>query len=352
MQPVSLEQLIALNREISALAAAGMPLEQGLIRVSNDLSGPSSELALRLAKRMERGADLGSAIEAENKSLPKSYRTLVHAGLQSVNLASALEGYSETASRLAELRRMIGLASLYPIFLILAAWVFFLFGISVVLPKFDWLEIEDKFWGHQLAFLRLGSDTPIQWLIVLLVPVAILTLTIAWWTRSAHATEASAAGRSSWLGWIPGIMQIRRLSFEANFSDLLRLFIEQHLPLATALPLAADASGLSKLNTACHDLAKDLSAGKSLVSNSENFRRLPPQVRLALLSTRGPQGVVDGLYQAAENYRRRAVSCAHAVSVFLPIAATALLGGTAVSIYAFLIFQPYVATLQELSQWQ
>jgi len=349
VQPVTLEQLIALNREICALAAAGLPLEQGLVRVSKDLSGPSGKLALRLAERMDQGANLDAAIDAESNALPKSYRVLVHAGLRSGNLASALEGYSETASRLAELRRMVGLASLYPIFLALAAWIFFLFATSVVIPNFDWLDINEHFWGHRLQFLRLGFDTPGRWIFATFVPVVILILVFVWWRRSAQAVEASVAGQAS---WIPGISRIRSLSCEANFSDLLRLFVVNQLPLPEALPLAAEASGLSSVSTAAHELAKDLIAGKSLTNNSENFRRLPAQIRLALLSTHGPQGVVDGLRRASENYRQRAVNWAHTISLYLPMAFTALLGGTTVGVYAFLIFQPYVATLKELSQWQ
>jgi len=352
VQPVSLESLIALNREIGALAAAGMPLEEGLVRVSNDLSGPSGALALRLAERMDRGADLGAAIDAEGEALPESYRALVHAGLRSGNLASALQGYSETASRLAELRRMVGLASLYPVFLLVATWVFFLFANSVISPQFDWLEIGEKFWGHRLQFLRLGSDTPIRWGFAALVPGVIVLLAFVWWRRSARATEASVAGPSSWLGWIPGVARIRRLSCEANFSDLLRLFVEQQLPLPDALPLAAEASGLAATSTAAHDLAADLRAGKSLTNTLENFRRLPPQMRLALLSDRGPQGVVDGLRRAAENTRERAINGAHAVSLYLPLTFTALVGGATVGVYTFLLFQPYVATLKEISQWQ
>jgi len=344
--------LIALNREISALAAAGMPLEQGLVRVSHDLSGSSGALALRLAERMDQGADLGTAIDAEGEALPESYRALVHAGLRSGNLASALEGYSETASRLAELRRMVGLASLYPVFLIVATWIFFLFANSVISPQFDWLEIGEKFWGHRLQFFRLGAETPLRWAFAVLVPVVIVILAFVWWRRSARASEASAVGPSNWLGWIPGIARIRRLSCEANFSDLLRLFVEHQLPLPDALPLAANASGLAAASTAAHDLAADLRAGKTLTNTSENFRRLPPQVRLALLSGRGPQGVVDGLRRAAENTRGRAVNGAHAVSLYLPLAVTALVGGTTVGIYTFLLFQPYVVTLKEISQWQ
>ena len=67
-----------------------------------------------------------------------------HAGLRSGNLASALEGYCDAATRMAELRRVVGLATLYPLFLLVAAWCFFLLISSVAFPSSDWLDIGDE----------------------------------------------------------------------------------------------------------------------------------------------------------------------------------------------------------------
>ena len=58
MQSVTLDQLIALNQEISALASARMPLGVGLRRVAEEFSGPSSVLARQIAERLDAGADL------------------------------------------------------------------------------------------------------------------------------------------------------------------------------------------------------------------------------------------------------------------------------------------------------
>lgn len=354
MQPVSIEQLIALNREIAALAEAGMPLEQGLVRASRNLSGSSSDLASRLAKRMHEGSDLGQAIDQEAGALPKSYRVLVHAGLRSGNLASALQGYTETASRLAELRRVVGLASLYPIFLIIVAWIFFLFASSYILPKFDWMlnfqDYGEQIWSQKLKFLRLQSGEPFDWMIGILTPSLVIVLAIVCWKRSAYAPESSSAGRTTWLDWVPGIAKVRRLSNEAGFSDLLSLFVEQQLPLTEALPLAADASGLTHTCSAAHDLATNLNDGQLLSDNPDNFRRLPPLIRLALLSNCGQPGLIEGLQRAAQSYHQRAISCAYNISLYLPLAATALIGGTVVGAYAFILFQPYVTTLELLSQ--
>ena len=219
------------------------------------------------------------------------------------------------------------------------------------MPGYDWLNISDQFWGHQLYSLRLGNSASPLLHVAWIVPLIIVLGAFFWWRSSARATTATANGVMSWFNWIPGISKIRRLSCEANFSDLLGLFVENQLPLPEALPLAAKASGLFEINESVDSLAADLSIGKSLTNNLEDFRQLPPQVRLALLSSKGPQGIVDGLQHAAENYRQKAVTRAHTLSLYLPLAITALFGGSVVTFYVFFVFQPYVATLYELTQW-
>lgn len=348
LSPITLEQLIALNRELSALVAAGIPLEQGLVRVGQELNGPSSDLAIRLASRMERGEDLGTAIDAEGETLPKSYRAIIHAGLRSGKLSVALEGYAEMAARLAGLRQTVGLATLYPILLLVVMWVLFIFAHNSLLESYDWLNISDQIWVSPFEFLR-NQNPEGRRLLTLVPPAILILLSLLWWRRSARVTTVSSQ-RARYLTAIPGIGRIHRFSCQANFADLLHLFVKHQLPLPEALPLAADASGLADLSTAAQDLATELSAGQTLHSTSENFRRLPPLVRIALISNRGPQAVAQGLQRAAENYRQRAESWTQMVSVYFPIGLTALTGITAVTFYAILLFQPYIATLKEISR--
>lgn len=349
LSPITLEQLIALNREISALAAAGIPLEQGLVRVGQELNGPSSDLASRLASRMDRGEDLGAAIDAEGDAFPKSYRAIVRAGLRSGKLATALEGYSDMATRLAGLRQTVGLATLYPILLLIVMWVLFVFANNFLLKSYDWLNIPAQIWATPFEFLRNQNPTG-RWLLTLVPPAILILLSLLWWRRSARVAKVNPNWGANYLTIIPGIGRIHRFGCQANFADLLHLFVKHQLPLPEALPLAADASGLADVSTAAHDLAAELSAGQMLNTTSENFRLLPPLVRIALISNQGPQAVAEGLQRAAENYRQRAENWTQMVSVYFPISLTALIGVTAVIFYAVLLFQPYIATLKEISR--
>lgn len=348
MQGVSLDQLAALNREISALASAGVPLSEGLVRIAEESSSPASALSRRLAKRIESGKSLPEAMEMEGDDLPKFYRALVSAGHNSGRLSSALEGYADTVERLTEMRRVVGVASIYPILLLVTIWIFFSFANSRLLPQFDWLDIEDKLWVQAFRLPTSGAE---NWLLFAAVPVALISMALIVWQRSSSAIKSQSTSYWSFMNWVPGIRRIRKLSCASSFADLLRLFVEQKIPMIEALPLAAEASGVLIGTEDIQRLADEYAAGKLPRDNRTALRQFPPLVRLAFLTSRSPVELETGLERAAVNYNERAQNLSQSVTLYLPLLITGLIGGTSVAVYAILLLQPYIATLQEVVTW-
>ena len=89
------------------------------------------------------------------------------------------------------------------------------------------------------------------------------------------------------------------------------------------------------------ELADRLSQGESFRTGIEAFRKLPPLIRLALASGRGPDNLAAGLRRAADDYRLRAEILARQIAFYLPLALTTLVGGTLVGLFAILMMQPY-----------
>jgi type II secretory pathway component PulF len=127
--------------------------------------------------------------------------------------------------------------------------------------------------------------------------------------------------------------------------------VTHHVPLNEALPLAAEASGVESMSLAARELGNQIAAGSSLSANPEAFRQLPPLVRLALIEDRGPDSLATVLHQAAGVYQSRAQLFANRVGFYFPLLITALVGGTVVGLYAFLLLQPYAASLREIARW-
>jgi hypothetical protein len=81
------------------------------------------------------------------------------------------------------------------------------------------------------------------------------------------------------------------------------------------------------------------------------LRRLPPLVRTAILTSTTESSLLQSLRRAAAAYRDRAEAWLLDVAVYLPVAATVMLGLLVVGVYAALILQPYFLTLHEIAQW-
>jgi type II secretory pathway component PulF len=340
----TLDDLAALNRELAALVAGGLPLESGLTQIADDFTGGAGRLAARLRDETHAGKSLSQAIAAQGDALPAVYRAVVSAGVRSNRLPAALEGYADAAARVADLRRIAAQAALYPLLVFIVAWIMGLIVLVQVLPKFDFLHIENRFWATPL---RLSAAA--AWTLAIAVPAAAIVLALVWWRRSAWASAA----QSSWsfACCIPGARRTQRLSGEASFADLLHLLLQCRLPMEEALPLAADASGLPSLRRPAANLAAGLAAGQPLSQQLTDVRQLPPLVRAALFTSHSPAALIAALQRAAHTYRDRAAAWIGYVSVALPVMATLALGGVVVAVYSLLVIQPYIVTLKEMASW-
>ena len=157
------------------------------------------------------------------------------AGIESGQLGKSLESLVDTAGRMDHLRRVTGLALLYPIIIIVLTAFLFAMVVSVVVPNFNWLN-ESHF--GVLAWL---AQWPQAVQIASLVIACVVPLAAAvWWFRSGRLPPGRPS-RFGLLAWIPGTRNICRWSQAATFSEMLLLLVESSVPLDHALQLVADA---------------------------------------------------------------------------------------------------------------
>jgi general secretion pathway protein F len=344
----TLEDLIALNEEIAALVRAGIPLERGLGDVARDLPGRSGRLAARIAERTEQGASLVEAIEAEGDRLPALYRAVVAAGLRTGRLGAALEGLAETARRVADLRRATGLALVYPLVVVAAAWLLMGVAVFLILPRLGGMASG----GLALDTSPFDVRTLLLLAVLLVLGVGATTLGLGWWRgRSAGSLFAASDPPRGGFGRVVSIRRVRKLSQAAAFADFLALLVEHGVPLAEALELAAAAAGADAFQAPAQQLASDVRAGRRAGEAREAVDAFPALIRLGLLCDRDQAAMVDSLTGAAEAYRLRADQDADWLMLRIPVLLTLVLGGGTVAAYAALVFGPYVSALHSMSNW-
>jgi type II secretory pathway component PulF len=349
----ALADFITLNEEIAALARARLPLETHLRRFGAELPGRAGELADRIGRRIEAGEPLPAAMERECASLPAAYRAAILAGVQSGQLASALESLVDSAARMEELRRITGYALVYPLIIVAVACQLLAFVISQVVPSFGWLNRQ-----HFGPLSRLADWPYTIPVLGMVVPCALTVAAFEWWRRSGRIGGAGSM-RLSPFNWFPGIANVRRWSQAAMFSDLLLLLAERGLPLDESLRLAADATDNPRYRDHAERLASEIRNGRGLQASAHEAggagrSDFPLLIRLALHHKSNRGLLVSSLRQASTIYRERAVRAAEWYAEYFPILMVVGIGGTLTVGFALLVLWPYAATLNELagSNWR
>jgi general secretion pathway protein F len=344
---VTLEELMALNDEIIALVRAGVPLEIGLAELGEDRAGVLGRLASRLAARLSRGESLPVALDHEDMGLPRSYRVIVEAGLRAGRLTAALEGVSQLALRMSDLRRRIGLAMVYPLIVLMLAYGLFLLTCMHLAPRMKWAFEGFNAGTSQIydLLIEIGRQAG-TWGWVF--PVILVAL-IFWWRKTEEGGFLGNGTPSGMASYCPGIRKIAKYYRYSQFADLLALLIEHDVPLQEAIVLAGEATNDLAIQDAARAIAEATSRGWILSGGSSGHAGFPPFLHWLITRREEQTGMVSALRAAADMYRRKALVMIEWIKVAFPVAAAVLIGGTATLLYVLTVFWPYTELLNNLA---
>jgi len=340
-QSITLDQLVALNDEIAALTRAGIPLDQGLRALGQDLPGQLGRAASALGQRLHRGETLERAFEQMDHTFPPIYQAVVMVGLRSGRLPAALEGIATTSRRIAQLRRSMVISMVYPLIVLFVASVVLWFTCTqtqpVVFETYEVMDIVAPPWYELLYWVsgRISTILNVTWILV-------AVLFVLWFVRSGQASSLNRSVRRG----LPTLSHLRWTGRMATFSELLALLVEQDVPLDEALKLAAAAGGDAHLKRTAQTLAERIQTGQTVGRIPQGF---PPLLGWLLASGHGQTTLVKTLRQTADGYRRRFDHQATWLGVYLPIFLSAGIGGMVALYYVLLVMGPLYNLLYQLS---
>jgi len=343
---ISLDDLIALTDEMAALVRAGVPLASGLAALADDLSGSRGQISAEIARRMQAGESLTHILETSRAQFPPSYRAVVEAGVRSGRLTSALEGLATASRRIAELRRLNRAALVYPMTIAFLAFAVFVASLVWLEPRITttYELMDEPPSAINLLLDRLGQSAPYWAPPIALAAIAAVAV---WWYRSTRAAS------TTWGIRVGPAARLRYYGQIAAFSETLALLVENGVPLAGALTLAADATGNDRFRTAAGDLSAAIHRGSAsptsqIPSSPAQSSFIPPMVGW-LIAGENSTALADSLRSAAEAYRQRAIRLDDRLRLYVPIALTIGIGGTAVALYAISMLGPWYQMLTHIS---
>jgi general secretion pathway protein F len=351
---ISLDQFIALNDEMAALVRAGIPLEEGLAELGQDMPGRLGEIASTLGRRMQMGENLSEILGSDQQKFSPVWRAVVDAGLRSGNLSAALEGMATTGRHVAELRRAVSVAWMYPLVVVALAYCSLVFVVTWLAPVMkDAYEDLTRSTSATLQLLDGAGQTAFGW--GLLVPAIVILALAAWWYRTKYSlwSRDSAVARRRpgrfKMHW-PTIRQSLQYGRVATFAEVLALLNDQRVPLEEAIVLAANASGDRGLSDSVGEVAARLRRGEVLDGSELAKSQLPPLLGWLAVTGMHQPGANQALALSAEMYRQRAARATAWAAIYLPILLTVALGGIAVLLQALAVFGPISELLYELAR--
>ena len=334
MRNVTLDQLVALNDEMAALARAGVPLESGLVHLGEEMPGRLGKLAKEVGRRMESGESLSQVVSATDGAFPPLYQAVVEAGIRGGRLSVALEGLSSTLRQVAQLRRLVGISLLYPLTTLAVAYAVFVFTISFSTPVMAQMHSELGLAGQGWLqwLVELGRTSAVWWPWPPLV--AILLLVIGWfWSE-----------RWSPLG---GLIRAGRI---ASFAEVLKLLVEQEVPLDEAIVLSADASGDAVLQRASREIAEHIRQGRTDEAVAADVRGFPSLLGWLITSGTPRAQLIVALDHVSRRYQARVRGLSDWMTVYFPIVLAAGAGGVAALLLVIGTLGPWFQILFELGQ--
>ena len=138
------------------------------------------------------------------------------------------------------------------------------------------------------------------------------------------------------------------ISRTAVFVEVLKLLIENRVPLDRAFTLAAEAAGDAGLSEAAGELAAAIRRGEPGLA--ADFADLPPLLGWLIVGGQRNDALLPALRHAADDYQRRAQYQAELSREMLPIFVTCSISAVIVITYALVLLSPYFMLLRSLAR--
>jgi general secretion pathway protein F len=350
MESATLDDFMSLNEQLAAAVEAGLPLDVDLGRGKEETATTLEKINALVARRVSQGSSLAEAITLDDAAISPGYRSLIQLGLSSGKFSQGL-ALSNRLGRTVDRARYTGwLALFYPVIVCCVALVglvgFCLFFLPVMEETHRGLAVPS---GGGLRVLQILRETLPYWAVAL--PVGLIIT--AGWARSRSKNRMSRAGTGP-LSWISGVSRTVSLERAANFAEATAALLQNGVPLADAMRIAADVWNAAPLADATRTLAArlaqgQLAQGQANIDDSQLAASFPPFLRWSLLHSEATIGRVRALQTAADLYRREAEHRQERLRVVAPLVLAVVIGGGATLLYGLALFVPVVEMLRALA---
>jgi general secretion pathway protein F len=292
--------LLIFTHEMSTLLAAGMPLDRSLSILTDLSERPEMKrIVADVLQSVQRGKSLAEALAQHPTVFPPIYINMVKAGEIGGVLDHVLARLTEYLERANELRDEVRSAMVYPLILLLTAFISVTILLTYVLPKFGSIFAQA---GHSLPFtarMLLGiSDAMRSYWWAGLIVIGLGTMGTVHYIRTP-------AGRLKWDQIKLRLILLGDLTRKvavARFARTLGTLLRSGVPMLQALEIVRDVVGNLVLASAIDQVKVGVRGGSGVAAPLNQTGVFPP-LALQMISVGEETGKLDEmLLQVAEYF--------------------------------------------------
>jgi type IV pilus assembly protein PilC len=333
---VSDKDIALFTRQLATMMKAGVPLLQAFDIVGKGHNNPAvSKLLGDIKADVETGSSLSAAFRKYPLYFDQLFCNLVGAGEQAGILDSLLDRLATYKEKILAIKGKIKSALMYPISIIIVAFVITAVIMIFVVPAFKEL------------FSSFGADLPAPTLFVM----AISDFFVSYWWAIFSAigfglwfffytwkrSESMQATMDRLVLKLPIFGEVIRKATLARFARTLATMFAAGVPLVEALDSVAGASGNRIYYDATKKIQSEISTGTSLtvaMQNSEVF----PNMMLQMTAIGEESGALDSMLSKVADFYEEEVDVAveglsSLMEPIIMVVLGVLIGGLVVAMY-------------------
>jgi type IV pilus assembly protein PilC len=333
---VKQKDIAIFTRQLATMMKAGVPLLQAFDIVARGSPNPKlTRLLTDIRSDVETGTSLSASFRKHPMYFDALYCNLVEAGEAGGILEALLDRLAIYQEKTLEIKRKIKSALMYPIAVIVVAFVVLTVIMIFVIPAF------------KDVFKSFGADLPAPTLMV----IAMSEFFVKWWWaifgflggggyfffESWKRSEKMQKAMDRLLLRIPIFGDLIYKSVIARWTRTLSTMFAAGVPLVEALDSVGGASGNAVFVEATEQIQKDVSTGSALTTSMQSTGVFPSMV-LQMASIGEESGALDHMLgKAAEFYEQEVDEMVKGLSSlmepFIIVILGVLIGGIVVSMY-------------------
>lgn len=332
------------TRQLADMVCAGLPLEQALAALAEDLDDERQRaLVAALRAEVNGGSSLARALALHPREFSAIYRAVVHAGEQSGQLGLVLDRLARDLAEHQALRGKVLAAVLYPAIVTLLALGIVGFLLGYVVPHVAQVYVGRQHALPVLTALMLGLSAGLRQQGPWLVAGLLLTVPAA---RAALRVQRVREGLDAWWLRLPLVGRLAGSFNAARFASTLGLLAGAGVPILDAMQAAADTLGNASMRAGGRRAVTQVREGASLAAALAGERGFPNVV--TRFSRLGEQtGALPLMLQRAasllsDDVQRRALQMA---TILEPVLIVGM--GLVVMLIVLAVLLPII----ELNQW-